>query len=163
MSRCFQRYVSVGGYRAARIDEEDTLQTKSALRTLGHYVTPPYGLTPYPDETMFDAIRMFQNDKGIAVDGVMKPGGETERAINIALSTGSREDTRKSKFPNSNTPVIAPPATDPNMPVIRKPFLPKPGLNDDIYSDPGVDEHGNPIIRGINPKTGKPIRPPGKA
>jgi len=68
--------------RAAQVDEDDTLQTKSALKVFGHYKTPAYGMTPYPDEPMFDGIKAYQKVNKLKVDGVMKPGGETEKSMN---------------------------------------------------------------------------------
>ena len=68
--------------RAARADENDTWQIKSALGALGYYKTPGYGVTPYPDEPMFDGIKKYQRDNKLRVDGVMKPGGETEDSMN---------------------------------------------------------------------------------
>lgn len=73
--------------RAARVDENDTLQTKSALGELGYYSTPGYGMTPYPDEPMFDGIKKYQRDNKLRVDGVMKPRGETEQAIDRHLAS----------------------------------------------------------------------------
>lgn len=34
--------------RSARVQKNDTLQTKRALKALGFYETPGYGLTPCP-------------------------------------------------------------------------------------------------------------------
>lgn len=75
--------------RAARVDESDTLQTKMALGELGYYRTPGYGMTPYPDEPMFDGIRKYQHDNRLRVDGMMKPGGETESSLNQKLAARS--------------------------------------------------------------------------
>ena len=148
--------------REASADEVDTIQTKRALRTLGYYSTPTYGITPYPDESMFDGIKSYQRANRLKTDGVMKPGGETERSMNQRLSSGTGNDGRKPKFPNSNTPVIRPPRIDPNMPVLKDQFLPKPDPKDDIYTDPFVDQHGNPVLDGENPKNGKHVRPPAR-
>ena len=72
--------------RAARVNENDTQQTKSALGELGYYKTPGYGMTSYPDEPMFDGIKKYQRDNKLRVDGVMKPGGETERTLGVHLA-----------------------------------------------------------------------------
>jgi hypothetical protein len=45
--------------RAVRVDETDTLQTKTVLGELGYYRTPGYGMTPSPDVPMFDGIRKY--------------------------------------------------------------------------------------------------------
>lgn len=68
--------------RAAQVHEDDTMQTKAALKALGHYKAPSYGMTPYPDEPMFDGIKAYQKANKLNVDGVMKPGGETEQSMN---------------------------------------------------------------------------------
>lgn len=146
--------------RSANADEADTMQTKRALRALGYYSTPAYGMTPYPDEPMFEGIKSYQRANKLKIDGVMKPGGETERSMNQRLTSGTGNDGQRPKFPHTNTPVIRPPRVDPNMPVLKDPFLPNPGPKDDIYTDPFVDEHGNPVIDGENPKNGKHVRPP---
>ncbi len=39
-------------------------------------------MTPYPDEPMFDGIKAYQKANRLRVDGVMKPGGETEQSMN---------------------------------------------------------------------------------
>ena len=67
------------------IGEDDTLSMKNVLRRLGHYETPEYGMTPYPDERMFQGIRGFQKAKGLLVDGVVEPNGPTARALGEAL------------------------------------------------------------------------------
>ena len=65
--------------------EDETLSMKNILRQLGHYETPDYGMTPYPDERMFEGIRGFQKAKGLAIDGVVEPNGPTARALGDAL------------------------------------------------------------------------------
>lgn len=60
-------------------DADDVRRVKTALEKTGHYETPDYGITPYPDTGLFDAIKNFQRDTGdLKVDGIMKPGGPTE-------------------------------------------------------------------------------------
>ena len=65
--------------------EDEAISMKNILRRLGHYTTPDYGMTPYPDERMFEGIRGFQKAKGLAVDGVVEPNGPTARALGDAL------------------------------------------------------------------------------
>jgi hypothetical protein len=72
-------------------DPDDVLSTKSALKQLGYYETPSYGLTPYPDQPLFDGIRAYQKDKGLTVDGYMLPNGETEQSVNLSLATSPRD------------------------------------------------------------------------
>ncbi len=145
---------------ASHIDERDALQTKGALKKRGYYKTPRYGMTQYPDEQMFDGIWSYQRANMLQVDGVMKPGGETERTIKRGLEASTGHNDEKPQPSGSNMPVFEPPNIDKNMPILNKPFLPKPKDEGGIYSRPGVDEDGNIILDGKNPKTGKPIRPP---
>lgn len=147
---------------ATNVDQDDTIKTKLALRALGYYKAPDYGITPYPDEKMFEGIGLYQQANNLRVDGVMKPGGETERSMNRRFESGTRYDGRKPESPNANTPVIHPPSVDPNMPVLKKPFPSKPDPSEDIYTDPFVDEFGNPVLNGKNRKNGKFVRPPAR-
>ena len=71
------------------VDPDDTVRTKTALAGLGFFEPPEEGITPWPDEPMITAIADLQRTIGLPVDGVMKPGGPTEEAINAALATGS--------------------------------------------------------------------------
>lgn len=74
---------------AASTDERDTLQTKTALQKLGYYKMPNYGMTPYPDEPMFDGIKAYQRNFGLNVDGAMAKGGETVKSLNRTLAASS--------------------------------------------------------------------------
>lgn len=74
--------------RDYNVDLDDVLPTKRALKALGYFETPPYGATKYPDEPMFHGIERFQKDHGLRIDGVMKPGGETESMLKSVLSRG---------------------------------------------------------------------------
>ncbi len=65
----------------ANADGEDVQAVKSALDGLGYYEKPEWGITPYVDRAMFDAIERFQVDHDLKRDRVMKPGGETEKEL----------------------------------------------------------------------------------
>lgn len=54
--------------------------------TLGYYA-PLDGAEPgaWVDSDLFAGIKKFQRDNGLKVDGLMRPGGPTERALNDAL------------------------------------------------------------------------------
>ena len=67
------------------VDLEDSINTKRALSQLGKLAVPDDGLDAYPTRPMFDAIKSFQRDQGLAIDGVMKPGGPTHRRLNEIL------------------------------------------------------------------------------
>ena len=66
----------------AAADKDDVLEVKQRLNALGHYEIPIYGMTRYPDHRLFEGIKSFQRDQNLTVDGYMKPGGETEDALN---------------------------------------------------------------------------------
>ena len=68
------------------VELNDVQKIKSALLQLGYYNIPEYGFTPYPDEKLFQAIKSFQKDEGLKVDGVMKPQGETIKALSRKFS-----------------------------------------------------------------------------
>jgi len=72
-------------------DQDDVFRTKTALKDLGHFKTPDYGLTKYPDTPLFDGIKSYQRAKGLRVDGVMKPDGPTAAAMGKDLGA---HDTR---------------------------------------------------------------------
>ncbi len=94
----------------ASADFDDTLKTKKALGSLGYYETPEYGLTRYPDTKLFEGIKDFQTDYGLKVDGVMKPGGETENALGTILNAENISKPTPNKSSPSAKPVsISPP------------------------------------------------------
>ena len=68
-------------------DPEDILAAKTALLNLGLYELPDWGLSGVPDRALFEAIRSFQKSNGLQVDGVMKPGGESEVALKAMAQT----------------------------------------------------------------------------
>lgn len=76
--------------RSYNVDPDDVLKMKQALNSLGYYEVPSYGMTPYPDEPLFEAIEAFQKTHGLSRDGIMKPDGETEIAVieKVALAGG---------------------------------------------------------------------------
>lgn len=60
------------------VDPDDVWVVKQALRRNGFYAEPSHGMTPYPDSSLFDAIKQFQSQNGLRADGVVKAGGKTE-------------------------------------------------------------------------------------
>jgi Putative peptidoglycan binding domain len=68
------------------LEPNDVLKIKNALTHTGYYDVPDYGLTPYPDRPMFDAIKNFQNDNNLIVDGIINPNGPTLEQLNQTLS-----------------------------------------------------------------------------
>lgn len=75
-------------------DEDDVVSVKTSLKRLGYYEEPDYGLTPYPDRPLFTAIRSFQKDNDLDVDGVMKPAGPTELKLAEALKQKAAAPTQ---------------------------------------------------------------------
>jgi|GEM_PF-5874443 len=65
----------------ANAHPKDVMAIKAFLHAQGFYEAPKFGLTPFPDQALFNAIKAFQKSKGLKVDGVMKPGRQTEIAI----------------------------------------------------------------------------------
>ncbi|MCW5751651.1 MAG: hypothetical protein KIT81_10940 [Alphaproteobacteria bacterium] len=59
----------------------DVRNTKLRLGELEYVESLDPSMLDVPDDGSFQAIREFQTDHGLAVDGVMHPGGETEGAI----------------------------------------------------------------------------------
>ena len=72
--------------RSHRLELDDVLKTKEALHGLGYYEVPDYGMTPYSDEQMFDALKQLQHDNGLTVDGVMHPCRETDQTLSRRLA-----------------------------------------------------------------------------
>lgn len=86
----------------ANVDLDDAMKTKLALQRLGYYKTPSYGMTPYPDQPLFDAVADLQRDKGLRRTGEVRPGDDTEKAIRVALSettpNASENSDKKGKY-----------------------------------------------------------------
>ena len=64
----------------------DVLKIKSALGVLGHYEAPDWGVSQFPDATLFAAVEKFQRAKRLKVDGILKPGGPTEQTLQASLT-----------------------------------------------------------------------------
>lgn len=69
---------------SSNVDLGDTGKVKSALAALGLPLPEGPG-DPYPTHDMFNNIRAFQRREGLAADGEMLPGGETEKRMNALL------------------------------------------------------------------------------
>ena len=65
----------------------DVLAAKAFLQDQGFYEAPEWGVTDFPDRALFSAIKAFQKSKGLRVDGVMRPEGETENATQMVQAT----------------------------------------------------------------------------
>ena len=84
MSAPFKLNATLG--RTYNADLGDSLRTKQALDKLGHFDMPPYGMTAYPDEPLFQGIEKFQEQHGLQRDGIMKPDGETATKLGQVLA-----------------------------------------------------------------------------
>ncbi len=61
-----------------KVDEFDVKQMKKVLNRPGYY--QPYekgGITGMTDSGVFDALKAFQKDRGLAASGAAKPNDET--------------------------------------------------------------------------------------
>jgi peptidoglycan hydrolase-like protein with peptidoglycan-binding domain len=47
---------------------------------------PDYGLTRFPDASLYDGIKSFQRDTGLKVDGIAKPDGPTIQTLGQRVS-----------------------------------------------------------------------------
>ena len=68
------------------MDRDDVLATKRALGALGFLEAPDYGLTPFPDQPMIGAVKVFQRRHGLRVDGVMNPDGPTAETLGRVIA-----------------------------------------------------------------------------
>lgn len=66
-------------------DLDDLFKVKSALGNFGYLPAEDAEKYPYPRQVDFNAIKMFQKDNKLDVDGVMKPDGPTVTAMNDKL------------------------------------------------------------------------------
>lgn len=86
---------------------EDVLQVKSALEKLGRFdftgKPEPHG---YVTKELDGSIREYQRDRGLRIDGWMRPGGETERSLTreIQDKTTARNIFLPAPAPSSHPP-----------------------------------------------------------
>lgn len=71
------------------LEAEDVLNAKTTLSNLGYYKAPKSGVTPWPDTPMFDGIEAYQKKNKLKVDGLIRPGGPTEKSLNRKLGGNS--------------------------------------------------------------------------
>jgi hypothetical protein len=67
-------------------EAQDVIGLKRVLSQLNFYALPDFGITPYGDMEMFDAVKEYQSKRRLIIDGVLTPGGETERDLNRTLN-----------------------------------------------------------------------------
>lgn len=83
MSKGYKLKRTVSSGSAADLD--DVWALKHALRQEGFYPEVAREITPFPDRDLFRAIKQFQRQNGLRVDGIAKPGGETEHTLQHQL------------------------------------------------------------------------------
>ncbi|MBL4690341.1 MAG: hypothetical protein JKY68_02615 [Rhodospirillales bacterium] len=133
------------------MDPDDTLSTKTALRDLGHFRTPKYGLTPYPDQPMLEGIKSFQRQNGLLEDGVMKPDGPTVTVLGQVLD--QRRPKRSSQKTDNLLDRLPGPQGGQGLALASKPI---PSLLRDSIGQPLPPRPGaEPPIR--KPKTGTQV------
>lgn len=97
----------VGNNRENKPD--DVMHVKSVLHELGYFDSTkepePHG---YITREMDDGIKRYQKDRGLRVDGWMKPGGETELAmlkdLHMVSDDIEKEQLSEPTIPGTNIP-----------------------------------------------------------
>jgi hypothetical protein len=89
-------------------DPDDVIITKRFLERLGNYEAPEWGLGDFTDDGLFKGIERFQEANGLDVDGVMKPGGETEQTLISKVAELSSSDSSESEEEQALNPSSKP-------------------------------------------------------
>ncbi|WP_417792814.1 peptidoglycan-binding domain-containing protein [Terasakiella pusilla] len=100
----------------ANMKGDDVLKTKSALNALGQYKAPDFGITDIPDTEMIQGLKYFQESNGLKVDGIMKPGGPTEKTLGQTLANNGLSTTdllEQGKKQGTITPLTQAPSDKP--------------------------------------------------
>jgi hypothetical protein len=79
--------------RDIAVGEADTTAIKAGLQRLGFYEEPSYGMTPYPDDRMFEGLKALQARMGLEATGTIRPGGPEEAALSNALADAASGGT----------------------------------------------------------------------
>lgn len=109
---------------------------------------PHRGIDNWTAAATFDGIKAFQQDNGLKVDGFMRPGGPTERAMNASLI----DSENKPGLGEGETPPLGS-----GKGGIRLPGNNMPVFTEDLPSwCPGaiVDGNGKPVLSGPHPNQG---------
>jgi len=99
----FSNFLNLGSTIARNVNGlgDDVFKTKKALGGLGLFSG---AVNTTPDAGLFDSLKAFQKSAGLSVDGLMKPGGSTERGLNSLLQqTGVGERVFSEKAPGQGT------------------------------------------------------------
>lgn len=73
---------------AATADEADVIKTKHYLVDTGDLEKVENHSVNFADEGLFNGLKKFQKKNKLATDGIMRPGGPTEAAMDKSLSAG---------------------------------------------------------------------------
>jgi hypothetical protein len=72
---------------SSSVEPFDVMQVKKALNRLGYYVPhEATGITGMPDAKLFEAIKSFQSNQGLAATGMIAPDDKTLQALNASAS-----------------------------------------------------------------------------
>ena len=114
----------------ADMDLQDSARTKLALKAAGFLDTPDDQLTEFPDKPMINGVKKFQKANGLKVDGIMDPGGPTEKAFGGQVLKNGRF-TSAERLPGDwkDHPDIAnPPVPKDDNPIIDRRAPKKPDI-----------------------------------
>lgn len=95
------------------VDLKDVKPVKAALNQFGYYDPPDFGMTEIPDTKTFTGIKAYQKSRGLRIDGVMTPGGETERQMNKDLSGTNPPPSPSAEKAPPNRPTALPDKPEP--------------------------------------------------
>ncbi len=87
------------------VNQDDVIPTKTALKNLGYYKEPDWGMDNIPTQSMIDGIKNFQKDNNLMVDGIMKPDGETINKINEKLGFVAQRPKKDEEEKDENKPI----------------------------------------------------------
>lgn len=123
-------------------DEGDVIRIKTAFQKLGYYKRPVRnGII---DHELDMAIKEFQYDNDLKVDGYMLPDGETEHQIR-ALSENSNGDTGES----DSMPAVPPPTVE-SEPLENPKILGTNIIDEGIPEQGSSKIHQNDYLRDID-------------
>ncbi len=112
------------------VEPSDSRKVKRALMRLGHLDSADVVSLDFVDTPLLEGVKSFQEEKGLRVDGVVKPGGPTEGMI--ARSLRKQDKVTKTPGPSDSAgmnrqklPRPRPKPTnkkpDPKTPITAKP------------------------------------------
>ena len=92
--------------RNTSVDLNDSAIIKMAMASWGSYDDKKTDFSPYSDNEMFTAIREFQKDNGLKVDGVINKEGSTQSKIKERLSQNRQAKTSFGDFVKNRRDMI---------------------------------------------------------